>query len=102
MAGPTLYQDWNLDPATFLSEWAARVEVAAGGWVHRARHLARDNGLLAPHCRIGRRSGVEQRLRIRMQGAGEERAAIGDLDYPPEIHHRDTVADMLHHRDRAR
>ncbi|APZ55380.1 hypothetical protein Ga0080574_TMP5098 (plasmid) [Salipiger abyssi] len=48
--------------------------------------------------RIGHRHGGHELPRIRMRWRLENRTARPDLDDPAEIHHRDAVADPLHHR----
>ena len=79
---------------------AAGVEVAAARGIDRARDVAGQDHALAPlDVRVRDRHGREQRLAVRMQRRGEQRALVGQLDDPPEIHHRDPVADVLDDRD---
>jgi hypothetical protein len=48
---------------------------------------------------IGDRHRLEQRLRVRIQRAAEQRGLVGQLDDAAEVHHRDAVADVLDHRE---
>ncbi|MDQ1080944.1 hypothetical protein QE401_003470 [Pseudoroseomonas cervicalis] len=52
----------------------------------------------APQRRVRHGRGGEQRLGIGMARIAEQRAGLGDLHHPAEIHHRDAVGDMPHHR----
>ena len=76
---------------------AARVEAAAGRRIDRARDVALQHQAVAPGPRVRHRRRGDQRLGIGMQRPVEHGRLGADLDDPPEIHHRDPVADMLDH-----
>ena len=59
------------------------------------RPRARSRGLQRRHRR-------DQRLRVRMQRRGVDRALVGDLHDLAEIHHGDAVGDVLHHAEVVR
>src|SRR5262245_17768578 len=94
----------NLAPALLIRDRAAGMEYAAGRRIERRRYLAleraRRAGTLDP--RIGDRCGVEQRLGIGMLRIGVELVAVGDFRDPAEIHHRDAVGAVAHHREVVR
>ena len=48
--------------------------------------------------RIGPWRGRQQRPRVRMQRGGEQLGGRGDLDDPPEVHHRHAVGEVLDDR----
>ena len=88
-----------LGPAARLGDGAARMEVATGGWVDRARHIAGHAMFGARQRRIGQWHGGEQRLGVRVQRAREQRCLVGVFDDAPEIHHRHAMADMFDDRE---
>ena len=48
--------------------------------------------------RIGKRRGGQQRPSVRMGWGGEQLGGRGNLDDPPEVHHRHAVGEMLDDR----
>jgi hypothetical protein len=79
---------------------APRVEPAAGRGVDRRRHIAgQDDPLPAVgEVGIGDRYGRQQRGHIGVPRPPVELAGRGHLGEPAQIHHRDPVADLPHHR----
>ena len=84
--------------AYVLDEGAAGMELAARRRVCRARYLALELDRILLRVRIQRGNRRQQRLGVGM--AGREKQFLGrrDLDDLAEIHDRDLVADMGHHR----
>ncbi len=80
----------------------ARVEMATGRRLDRARHVALQHDLLALDGGVRHRHGGEQRLRVGMLRRGEQRLLVGVFDDAAEIHHGDVVADVLHHGEIVR
>ena len=80
--------------------WAARREVAAFGWVCRARHISlQDDTLaLAFDHRVRDRHGGEQRLRVRVHRLFIEFVAFRQLNNLAQVHHSDTVGNVTNHR----
>ena len=63
------------------------------------RDIALENDALpSPAHRIRDGYGGEQSLRVRVQRRAEQGPFVGELDDPSEVHHRDAMADVLHHR----
>ena len=67
-----------------------------------ALRLAPDGSCDAPRPRVGHRHRGQQRLRVRMQRIVEQFVAVGEFDDAAEIHHRDALAEMPHHREIVR
>ena len=76
--------------------------MAAGRRVGRSRHVAVQHDPGALTLRIGHRGGGEQRLAVGMMRSVEQGAGFRDLHQAAEIHHRDPVRDMPHHRQIVR
>jgi len=74
----------------------ARVEVAAGGRIDWARYITGENGLASAFSRIRHRDGGQKGLRIGVFGVRIEMSVRSHLHDLPEIHHRDTIAEVLH------
>ena len=98
MAGRCLAQFWLLGRAAGC---------ACGQRVWKRQPVGGLNGLGTSPCsimRVVRKAGIwlgdrrQQRLGIGVQRPVVERLLVGDLDQLAEIHHRDAVADVLHHR----
>ncbi len=83
-----------------LVEPAPRVEAAARRRVDRARDVALEHDALALALGngIGDRHGGQERPRVRVARRGIHDVRWPDLDDLAEVHHRDAVADVLHHR----
>ena len=83
---------------------AARVKVAALGWIARAGHVARQNDALAPFLDhgVGNGDGRKQRLRVGMQGVLVEFFAGCQLHDLAEVHHCHAVADVPDHGEVVR
>ena len=81
---------------------AARMEAAAGG--NHAGHLAHQHLALAPGFGIGvgHRHRRQQRPGIGMQRLAKQRVPIRHFDDAAQVHHRDAVADVAHHRQVVR
>ncbi len=77
------------------------MEVAAGRRVDRAWHVTTENDPLAPLLDHGVRNGHrgEKRLGVGVERIVVERVAVGHLDDLAEVHHRNTVGNVLHHRE---
>ena len=90
-----------LFPADRHDVRAAGVEAAAGRRMQRARNVVGQPlaATSAAPRRVGGRHGGDQRLRIRVQRAGVQRALVGELDDLAEIHHGDPAGDVLHHAE---
>ena len=103
MARFDLSQRRRLVPAAGHRVRAAGVKMAAGRRVDRARHVARqDHPLAAPRACLRDRHRREQRLGVGMQRRIEQRRLVGHLDNAAEIHHRNSVADVLDNREVVR
>src|SRR5882757_2386203 len=63
--------------------------------VDRARDLALQPQSLALHAPLRDRRSREQRTRVGMPGIAEDALRRSDLDDAAQIHHRDTVGDVL-------
>ena len=70
-----------------------------GGFAGR-RHVALQHDALPalPGPGVGQRHGRQQRLRVGVQGLLVDLLVVADLDDAPEVHHRDAVGDVAHHR----
>src|SRR6266567_7642067 len=67
--------------------------------IGRARHIALEDDALAACGGLRHRDGRQQRLRVRVPGAGEQAALVGVFDDPAQIHDRDARGDVLDHRE---
>src|SRR5438477_11076478 len=100
MARRHRFQQWHFRDTALGPERAARVEMTARGRIERARDLAfrfglgGDGGAME---RVGNRGN--QRARIRVPRILEDLLPAALLDDTAEIHHGDTVADMLDHAE---
>ena len=72
--------------------------------VRRARQVALEQDPLAGAlaARVGQRDRRQQRLRVRVRRAARTARACRDLDDLAEVHHRDAVGDVPHHRQVVR
>src|SRR3954449_3190830 len=103
MAGrPMTWQDfaqvWILDPAPRFSNRASQVEMATRRPMDGARNLARDFDAPSPEGRIEDWYGRLQRSRIGVQRRLKQIALVRQFDDPAEIHHGDSMADVLNNR----
>src|SRR4051794_13702896 len=103
VAGRQLAQHRHLGRAALrvpepLAEPASDMEVAAGRRVHRRRHVALEDDPASAtlHLRIRDGHGGQERHRVRVERPGVELLRRRRLDDPPEVHHRDPVADVAH------
>src|SRR5581483_10438182 len=80
--------------ADLLRERAAGAEAAAARRVDRARHVAREDDAVALPPGLGRGDRGQERLRVRVERAGEEVARGRELDDLAEVHDRDAVGDV--------
>ena len=76
--------------------WKRQPDGGVGG----ARHVAAQHDPLAPraHVRVGHRHRREQRLGVGMHRQRADALGRPDLDDLAEVHHRDPVGDLAHHR----
>lgn len=90
----------HLASADIDSDWAACVKRAARRRTRRARCLALEDDPAAAALRwwIGEWDRADQRLGIGVERPAEQRVARCDLHDSAEIHHRDAVAEVAHHR----
>jgi hypothetical protein len=79
-----------------LPQPASRVEVAAGRRIGRAGNVAGEDDATSPALDLGIRDrhGGQERDGVRVNGPVVQLAGRGRLYEPPEIHHRDAVADV--------
>ena len=84
---------------------AAGVEPAAGGRVDRRGDVADQAdalhlplGLAALAVRVRDRDRGQQRRGVRVVRPGVDVGLVGDLDDLAQVHHRDAVGDVAHHR----
>src|SRR5690606_38824075 len=77
---------------------AARVEVATGWRVDRARNVTRQDDALTPLLdhRVRDRHRRQESLRVRVQRIGVERIAASRLDALAEVHHGHAIGDVAH------
>src|SRR6185503_11321792 len=76
----------------------AGVKRATGWWRHRAGGLARNHRQCPALAWIGLWNRCDQRTRVRMRGPLEDARRRSLFDDAAQVHHRDRVADVLHHR----
>src|SRR5882757_1331386 len=81
--------------ASRLGERTASDQPAGIRRVDRARDLALKPQSLAFHAPLRDRRSREQRTRVGMPGIAEDALRRSDLDDAAQIHHRDTVGDVL-------
>ena len=74
----------RLEAAAVKSRWGA-------GIVDNVPWLSRSN-------RVRRRDSLQQCLGIRMQGLIKELVLRGQFDKAAQVHYRNAVADVAHHR----
>src|SRR5271167_3585993 len=86
-----LHESRLLRGATRHRVRAARVKAAARWRVERARHLARENDLLAPLIGVARECCGKQRLGVGMFWCTGQGAGVAALDDLAEIHDHDRV-----------
>jgi 7,8-dihydro-6-hydroxymethylpterin-pyrophosphokinase len=74
--------------------------VAAGGRIDRRRRISgqHDPPAFPLQGGIGDRCGGQQRLGVRVSRAGEQLLGRRHLHDPAEVHHRDAIGDLPHHR----
>src|SRR4051812_22416839 len=75
---------------------AAWMEMAARGWVDRARNVAREDDALPLQSRLRDRDRGHQRLRVGMLRDAEHLRPVRDFDDLAEVHDGDSIADVLH------
>ena len=83
------------------NQGAAGREDTPGRRRGRTRNLAHERytGPTGLGHRIRYRNRRQQGLRVRVKRCLEQRLGRGELDDVSEIHHRDSVGDVLHHRE---
>src|SRR5258708_39282833 len=89
-------------PADILRIRASRMEAAAGRWVKRARHLARQLDALDGGGAMQRRDRRKQRASVGMAWVGIDFVAIGQLDDLAQVHDRRALTDVLDHAEVVR
>src|ERR1035437_4044514 len=73
-------------------------EAAARGRVGRAGYLDLEGQALLANSPVRERHGREQGDGVGMAGAGVDRIDRGNLDQLAQVHHADTMAEVLDHR----
>ena len=94
VAGGVLDELRRLFAAQFDSVGAARVEVAAGRRIRRARDLAFQYVGLFADLRIGNRHRLQQGRSVRVLGIAEQFLGLGQLDHLADVHDRHAVGDV--------
>src|SRR5207237_34487 len=85
VAGGEFLANRRLDRAARHRHRAARVEMAAGGWMDRVWHLAFETDAPALRRRVGDWHRRQEGLRIGMLGRGVKIAGRGGLDGLKEV-----------------
>src|SRR5262249_28745751 len=85
-------------PANITGDRAPWMEVTAGWYVRGTRDVTAQYDPRTFAFRVRHRRGGQQRLRVRMMRGGEQSGSVRDLDQAPQIHDRDSVRDVTHHR----
>ena len=73
------------------------MEVAAGRRIGGVRDLAGERHVAAGRVGIRDGHGPHQRGGVRMTRMPEDLLGGGELDELSHVHHRDSIADVLHH-----
>lgn len=76
----------------------ARVEIATRWWRGRTGNFPAENPVSGAHPWVGGWHCPHQRRRVRMLGRPENRIGGCQFHQLPDIHHRNPVRDMPHHR----
>src|SRR6185369_10256542 len=102
MTGHAIVERRLLGGALRLCVGTAGAEAAARRRIDGTGHIPfkQDPRPLQP--RLGHRDRREQRLRVRMARALEQRALVRQLDDLAQVHHRHPCRDMAHHRQVVR
>src|SRR5262249_7851139 len=85
--------------AALLRVRAARPKATTGRRIVRARYIALEDAPPPARRRLRNRYRRQERLRIGVSRIGKQRALVGVFHDPPEVHHRNAVGDVLHHRE---
>ncbi len=83
--------------AHILRIMAARMEDAARRWVGRAGKVALHNDSIETRVRVCRGNGGNQGFSIRVHGMHEQLGRLRQFDDLADVHHGDSVGDVLHH-----
>src|SRR5437879_8719718 len=86
----------RLGPTHVDRERTAWMEVAAGRRIGGVRDLAGQGDVAAGRVGIGDGHRPHQRGGVRMTWMPEDLLGGGKLDELAHVHHRDTIADVLH------
>ena len=89
----------HLGAASVVGGGAARMEPATARWIDRRWRLAGDAGRGPVGPRIGDGYRVEEHLGVRVGRSSVEAVGCGDFAQTTEVHHRDTIRDVLHDRE---
>ena len=81
---------------------AARMETAPGRDVHRTGHRPSETYRLLLDIEVGDWHGRHQRLRVGVERRAEHPHGIADLHYATEVHHCNSVREMLDGREIVR
>ena len=73
------------------------MECAAARWIQGGGDIALQDDAIATLPSVGFRHRREERTRVRMRWVFEEISGRCRLHHLAEIHHRDPIAEMLHH-----
>jgi hypothetical protein len=103
-AGIEGLEGWHDLPANVLRVGTARVKRAANGRVQRRRGIARqhDAAAIALARGIGHGNRADQCPGVGMPRLFDHLPRFAEFDNFSEIHHRDPVGDVLHHRQIVR
>ena len=86
----------------FDREWTARAKAATRRRIDRRRHVALQDDSLPFLTWIGNRYRRQQSLRVWVQRLRVQFRRAGNLDDPPEIHHRDARRDVFDNGEAVR
>src|SRR5262245_51254326 len=102
LAWPNLAQQRRLLAASVDRIGAAGVEVATRRRPDWARYLALQYALLPLDGRIRHRHREQQRLGVGVQRCREQRLLVSQFDDAAEVHHGDSMTDVLDHSEIVR
>lgn len=91
-----------LGAADIANDRTARMKMTSMRNVRGTRHVAAEHDPRAFPLRIRHRGGGEQRLGVRMMRRAEQSGGFRDFHQTAEIHDRDTMRDVPHHREVVR
>jgi hypothetical protein len=84
-------------PASWHSDWAARMEAASWWWANRAWDIALQHHAGTPRTRMCHRHRRQQGFRIGVAWRLEQSLSRRNLYNLAEVHDGNTMADVFHH-----